>query len=92
MPIVKTTIKSRVGAWLLERQQTQRWLAEMVHVTPAYLAMILNRQRTPSLPVAKRLQDLTGIAATDFIHSRLALERSPHGPESAHALRDRQPR
>jgi hypothetical protein len=34
--------------------------------------MLLKGRRSPSLPLAKRLQDLTGIPAIDFVHSRAA--------------------
>lgn len=65
-------IKWRIQGWLGTGGHTQRWLARQVGVTPQYVAMILNGRRTPSLVVAKRLQDLTGIPATDFIHARAA--------------------
>ena len=70
--IVNTPIRARVTDWLRERRHTQRWLARRLRVSPSYVAMILNGRRTPSLLLAKRLQDLTGIPATDFIRSRAA--------------------
>lgn len=68
----KETVKARVMFWLKARNHTQRWLAEQLQVTPAYIAMILSGQRTPSLRVAKRLQEITDIDATEFVHSRVA--------------------
>jgi len=62
----------QLQAWLEKRQQTQRWLADLLRVSPAYVAMIFNGRRSPSLRMAKRFQDVTGIPATDFIQSRAA--------------------
>lgn len=70
--IVKIPIKARVRLALRRGHHTQRWLARRLGVSPQYIAMILNGRRTPSLVLAKRLEDLTGIRATDFIHSRAA--------------------
>ena len=65
-------IKHRMLRWLGKRGHTQRWLAREIHVSPSYVAMILNGRRTPSLLIATRLQELTGIPAKDFNHSRAA--------------------
>jgi transcriptional regulator with XRE-family HTH domain len=69
---VNLRLKRRVVGWLRNGGHTQRWLAQEIRVSPSYVAMILSGRRTPSLPVAKRLQDLTGIPATDFIRPRAA--------------------
>jgi plasmid maintenance system antidote protein VapI len=63
------TIKARVVQWLHDQQppRTQMWLAKQLKVSPQYVAMILNGRRTPSLPIALRLEDLTGIPAKEFI-------------------------
>jgi len=62
----------RLLRWLREQDRTQRWLAAALRVSPAYVAMIVNGRRTPSLRIAKRIQDVTGIPAIDFVHSRAA--------------------
>jgi len=65
-------IKPRIQTWLRAGGHTQRWLARELGVTPTYISMILNGRRTPSLLIAKHLEDLTGIPATAFISSRAA--------------------
>jgi len=44
-------------------------LADELGVTPPYIAMLIAGDRTPSLRVAKRLQEITGIPATEFVHA-----------------------
>lgn len=66
MSITKETVKTRATMWLRARGLTQGWLAHELGVSPAYVWMILNGKRTPSLSIAKQLQDITGIAATEF--------------------------
>jgi len=66
------TVKDRVMLWLQARHHNQRWLAEQLGVSTAYIAMILSGARTPSLGVARRLEAITGIDATEFDHSRVA--------------------
>jgi transcriptional regulator with XRE-family HTH domain len=66
------TVKHRISTWLRAGGHTQQWLADELGITASYVAMILNGHRTPSLPVAKQLEDLTGIPATAFIRSRAA--------------------
>jgi len=58
--------------WLQAGGHTQRWLAQQLDVTPTYVSMILNGRRTPSLLIAKHLEDLTGIPAVAFLPSRAA--------------------
>lgn len=53
--------------WLKAHGYTQRWLAEKVGVTPAYIAMIVSGRRSPSLRVAARIQAVTTILATDWV-------------------------
>ncbi len=63
---------SPVARWLQTNGHTQKWLAEKLGVTAAYVAMIAAGSRTPSLGVAKRLQAITGIPAIDFVSSAVA--------------------
>jgi transcriptional regulator with XRE-family HTH domain len=72
MRVKRVPVKHRIRTWLRGRGQSQQWLADELGITASYVAMILNGRRTPSLPVAKRLEDLTGIPATAFIRSRAA--------------------
>jgi transcriptional regulator with XRE-family HTH domain len=65
-------IKARIQLWLRDGRHTQRWLAQQLGVTPTYVSMLLNARRTPSLRIAKRLEDLTGIPAIAFVQSRAA--------------------
>lgn len=60
-------LSRRLRGWLKASRRSQRSLAKELGVSPAYIAMILAGARTPSLPVAKQLQDVTGIPATEFI-------------------------
>jgi transcriptional regulator with XRE-family HTH domain len=53
-------------AWLKAARRSQRSLAKEIRVSPGYITLLITGIRTPSLPVAKRLQDVTGIPAADF--------------------------
>jgi transcriptional regulator with XRE-family HTH domain len=64
---VKASSQQRLRAWLKAARRTQRSLAEELGVSPPYIAMLIAGERTPSLPVAKRLQEITGIPATQFV-------------------------
>jgi transcriptional regulator with XRE-family HTH domain len=64
--VTKTTGQRRLVAWLKTSRQSQRALAREIQVSPGYVTHLIKGVRTPSLRVAKRLQDLTGIPATDF--------------------------
>jgi transcriptional regulator with XRE-family HTH domain len=69
---VKSTSRQRLRAWLKAARRTQRSLADELGVTPPYVAMLIAGDRTPSLYVAKRLQEITGIPATEFVNQRIA--------------------
>lgn len=60
-------LKYRVRSWLDGQGKSQKWLAAQVGVHPAYLANILAGSRCPSLAVAKKLEDITGIPAGEFL-------------------------
>jgi len=53
--------------WLYTHGRTQAWLADQIGVSTTYVTMILSGARTPSLRVAERLQEVTGISAVKFI-------------------------
>lgn len=56
-----------IKVWLYQHGRTQAWLAEQVGVSANYITMILSGTRSPSLRVATRLQDVTGIPARKFL-------------------------
>ena len=45
---------------------TQAALAEQVGISGAHLSQILSGDEQPSLTVAAKLQDITGVSARDF--------------------------
>jgi transcriptional regulator with XRE-family HTH domain len=65
VPKKRPPVKERVRDYLRANDMTQEQLAEQVGVVPGHLSDILNG-KTPSLPVAVRLENLTGIPARDF--------------------------
>jgi len=56
-----------IKVWLYTHGRTQAWLADQIGVSTTYVTMILSGARTPSLRVAERLQEVTGISAVKFI-------------------------
>lgn len=56
----------RVQAFLKREKKDQRWLAAELGVSPAYVSMLLAGKRSPSLTIAGRLEDITGIPARAF--------------------------
>jgi antitoxin component HigA of HigAB toxin-antitoxin module len=55
-----------IKVWLYQHDRNIKWLADQVGVSANYVTMILSGQRTPSLDVAARLEDITGIPARKF--------------------------
>ena len=47
--------------------RTQDRVARAVGISPAHLSMIVSRQRQPSLPVAVRLAEATGVPADRMV-------------------------
>ena len=58
--------KARVLKVLARTGQSQNGLAREMGITPAYFSMILAGERRPSLPVAIKLEQFTGIPAEEF--------------------------
>ena len=58
--------KRRLERWLKRAHLSQAALAAELGVSAAPVALILSGRRNPSLPLAKRLQAITGIPATEF--------------------------
>ena len=63
-------VKHKLGLWLARKHMTQKRFAAMVPVSETYLTLILNGEKCPSLPLAKRLEALTGIGASLFCPER----------------------
>ncbi len=59
---VKSALKRRHKA-----RKTQFWLAAEIGIAPSHLSDILSGHRSPSLSVATRLEDATGIPAREFL-------------------------
>lgn len=62
--------RAQIHRWLRERGKTQNWLAAEVGITPSYLSLILAGRREPSLRVAVRLEQVTGVSASEFCTTR----------------------
>ena len=56
-----------IKLWLFKHDRNIEWLAQQVGVSASYITMILAGRRTPSLKLAKKLAETTGVAATKFI-------------------------
>jgi transcriptional regulator with XRE-family HTH domain len=65
----------RLRAWLKTSRRSQVSLAKELGISTPYISMLLAGQRTPSLPVAKRLQEITGIPAAEFASTRSAAKQ-----------------
>ena len=59
--------KARMRAWLKRHGMTQASLCAELSISPAHLSQILSGTRTPSLELAFRLQERTGISARSFL-------------------------
>jgi transcriptional regulator with XRE-family HTH domain len=67
---VTTATARRLRAWLKASRRSQASLAQELGISTPYISMLLAGQRTPSLPVAKRLQEISGIPAAEFASTR----------------------
>lgn len=54
---------------LLKGGKSQNDLAREIGISPAYLSMILAGKRRPSLPLAFKLEEFTGIPAEEFVEA-----------------------
>jgi DNA-binding transcriptional regulator YdaS (Cro superfamily) len=64
---VKTNGHVRLRTWLDDvAKQDQNWLAAALDISPAHLSMILSGTRQPSVTLASKIWQLTGIAAAEF--------------------------
>jgi len=64
---IATDTETRLQAWVRRRKKTKKEIAEEFGISAPYLSMILSGARTPSLTVAARLEDVTGIPAREFV-------------------------
>lgn len=66
------TRNEALAAWLDRSRMTQRELAELAGISEAMVSRILSGQNTPSLPVALRLAELTGVPIKQFASRKVA--------------------
>lgn len=59
-------IKQRVRAGLKRKKRTQVWLAGQLGISTSHLSMILSGTRRPSLVLALRLEEATGVSVREF--------------------------
>lgn len=52
--------------------RTQQWLAEQLDVDQSHISLITSGQRQPSLPLAVRIRDLTGVALESLVAAKEA--------------------
>lgn len=64
-----TTGRERLIAWLRKSGLKQYELAEEVRITAAYLSQVLSGVRRPSLPIAVRIQDRTGVTVESWVET-----------------------
>jgi len=69
---VAKTVKARIRRWLDKRGRNQEWLAEQLGISEGMLSQILNRQRQPSLAVAVKLEEITGLRPRDLVGEEVA--------------------
>jgi len=62
----KLSATERVRRYLAAQDMTQAALAAKVGISGPCLSQILSAKQRPSLMVAAKLQDITGISARDF--------------------------
>lgn len=60
------TVKQQVRDFLKSKGMTQIELSDRLGISQSHLSQILNG-KTPSLPVAVALEDVTGIAPRHFV-------------------------
>lgn len=59
-------VKKRVRAGLKRKKHTQEWLAAQLGISKSHMSMILSGQRRPSLTLALKLEELTGVPVREF--------------------------
>jgi transcriptional regulator with XRE-family HTH domain len=59
-------LKTRVRAFLAEKNMSQQDLAAYIGISAAHLSTILSRRENPSLRLAVQLETVTGIPAREF--------------------------
>jgi transcriptional regulator with XRE-family HTH domain len=60
-----------LAQWFERSGHTQRAIAERLGVTEAHLSRLISGERQPSLPLAVKISELTGVPASDLL-SRVA--------------------
>ena len=57
----------RLAAWLDRAGQTQRDFADSIESSEGQVSNLLSGRRTPSLALASRIEELTGIPASSWV-------------------------
>jgi plasmid maintenance system antidote protein VapI len=47
--------------FLANEDRTHEWLAEQLGVDRSYISLLRSKQRVPSLPMALRIEEITGV-------------------------------
>jgi transcriptional regulator with XRE-family HTH domain len=58
--------REQLREWLTEQKLSQKAFAEQLGIHETHLSAILSGRDFPSLSLAARIEDLTGITGTDF--------------------------
>lgn len=61
-----TDLQRRVRKFLKKQKKNQGEFAQELGISEAFLSQILSGKRQPSLPLAVKLEELTGVPARDF--------------------------
>lgn len=62
-------VKRAVRVWLAEHGKTQTWLASRIGVSDSVFSRVLSGKLPASLEVAVKIEDVTGIAAREFLRA-----------------------
>ncbi len=63
---IVTRKHQRIRAQLKRQKHSQKWLATRLGISPSYVSMLISGQRQPSLALALRLSEETGVPVSDF--------------------------
>jgi plasmid maintenance system antidote protein VapI len=63
----RVTTRREVLRFLESVEQTQTWLAGELGIAPSTLNDIMKGRRQPSLPLAVRLSEMTGVPVERFV-------------------------
>jgi transcriptional regulator with XRE-family HTH domain len=83
--------REQLAAWLRRSKLKQCDFARQIHITDAYLSQVLSGKRRPSLPIAVRIEDQTGIPVRSWLPLGVGQKRTrpakpAHNPHISHEL------